>query len=131
MGRKRRLKLARGEDDRGGPRYVTRKVALESPIRAAVVDVSESGMGLESGDPLRVSASYVFRVRLGRRDLGLPGKVEWCRLTGTRRRKGDPYATVYRAGVSFSPGPAHGVWRAQLQSQVESGLQPTSVQVQG
>ena len=129
MGLKRQQKLARGEEDRVEQRYVTPEVGVESPIRAEVVDVSESGMGLLSSDPLRVGASYVFRLRYGQRDLGLPGKVEWCRLTGTERRNGDAHATVYRAGISFSPGPAHSAWRTHLESEVDGGLRRTTVEI--
>ena len=109
---------------RSKQRYATEGLVVEFPIGAAVLDISDSGMGIESNKQLRVGASYVFRVQMGTASFGLPGKIEWCRFTGTRGTGGAEQEAVYKAGVSFSGGPAQENWSTALRRLVESGLQP-------
>lgn len=127
MNRKRMRRIEAGEELRASQRYATRDFAVEFPIGAAVVDVSESGMGIESSCQLRVGASYVFRVQLGSKSYGMPGKVEWCRFAGTNGMVGADPTAVYKAGVSFSTGPAKETWSLALQRLVASGIQPLAV----
>lgn len=127
VNRKRLLRIEAGEEPRSSQRYATREFAVEFPIGAAVVDVSESGMGIESSGQLRVGASYVFRVQMGGKAFGMPGRVEWCRFAGTNGTVGVERAAVYRAGISFSSGPAKETWSTALRRLIESGIQPLSV----
>ena len=127
MNRKRMLRLQSGEEPRSTRRYATKDFAVEFPIGAAVVDVSESGMGIESNRQLRVGASYVFRVQAGAKSFGMPGKVEWCRFAGTDGAAGGEHSAIYKAGVSFSIGPARENWASALQRLVESGIEPLTV----
>ncbi len=124
MNSKRVQRIQSGSDPRAATRYATRDFSVEFPIGASVVDVSQAGMGIESSQQLRVGASYVFRVQLGSRSFGLPGKVEWCRFAGTVGLMGADHAAVYKAGVSFSTGPAKEHWSAALERLVASGIQP-------
>ena len=108
-------------------RYATRDIAVEFPIGAAVVDISESGMGIESNQQLRIGANYVFRVQMGAKSFGLPGKVEWCRFARTKGVDALERLPVYKAGVSFAGGPARDSWCEALRRLVEGGIQPVSV----
>lgn len=121
----RRLqRIQQSGDPRAQARYATRDIAVEFPIGAAVLDVSESGMGIESNQQLRVGADYVFRVQMGPKSFGLPGKVEWCRFTRTRGIDGRDRAAVYKAGVSFAQGPAQETWSEALSRLISSGAHP-------
>jgi len=121
---KRLQRIQESGDPRVQARYATRDIAVEFPIGAAVVDVSESGMGIESNQQLRVGADYVFRVQMGAKSFGLPGKVEWCRFARSKGIDGKEYAAVYKAGVSFAHGPAQETWCEALGRLVTSGIQP-------
>jgi hypothetical protein len=123
---KRLQRIQESGDPRGQQRYAAEDIAVEFPIDAAVVDVSESGMGIESGQQLRVGADYVFRVQMGDQSFGLPGKVEWCRFAGTKAADGAERAVVYKAGVSFAHGPAQEAWCEALAGLISSGIQPVA-----
>lgn len=127
MNWRRKQQLMAGEEPRASQRYSTRDFAVEFPVGAVVVDVSESGMGIESSKQLRVGASYVFRVQMGEKSFGMPGKVEWCRFAGTHGTIGADPAAVYKAGVSFSSGPARKSWSVALKNLVDSGIEPLPV----
>lgn len=124
MTSKRLQRIQKSGDPRSQVRYATRDIAVEFPIGAAVVDVSESGMGIESNQQLRVGADYVFRVQMGSKSFGLPGKVEWCRFARSKGLEGAEYVAVYKAGVSFAHGPAQETWSEALGRLISSGIQP-------
>ncbi len=124
MSRNRVERVRAGEEGRAAQRYATRDIAVEFPIGAAVLDVSDSGMGVEANEQLRVGADYVFRVQIGRKSLGLPGRVEWCRFAGTAGTQGAERMPVYKAGVSFASGSARETWAVALQSLADSGIEP-------
>lgn len=126
MTSKRLQRIQGSEEPRGQQRYATRDISVEFPIGAAVIDVSEAGMGIESNQQLRVGADYVFRVQMGAKSFGLPGKVEWCRFARTKGLKGAECAAVYKAGVSFAHGPAQETWSGALSRLVNAGIQPIS-----
>ncbi len=126
MNSRRLQRIGSGQDPRAATRYATKDFAVEFPIGAAVIDVSKSGMGIESNQQLRVGASYVFRVQLGAKSFGLPGRVEWCRFAGTSGTRGADHAAIYKAGVSFSTGPAQDNWRAALERLVARGIEPVA-----
>lgn len=124
MTSKRLQRIEESGDPRSQARYPTRDIAVEFPIGAAVVDVSEAGMGIESNQQLRVGADYVFRVQMGAKSFGLPGKVEWCRFARTKGLDGTQRCAVYKAGVSFAHGPAQETWSEALARLINSGIQP-------
>ena len=127
MTSKRLERVRAGEEGRASQRYATRDIAVEFPIGAAVLDVSASGMGIESSEQLRVGADYVFRVSMGRKSLGLPGRVEWCRFAGTSGTKGAQQSAVYKAGVSFAAGAARETWGIALQKLADEGVERLDV----
>ena len=106
--------IPRADFKRRSRRFRTRTLKLEAPIEALVQDVSETGIGLEAVEKLRVGCDYIFRVRRGPKSLSLPGRVEWCRLIGTRPQQGGDVVSVYRAGVALVDSPAARAWRQAL-----------------
>lgn len=124
MSKKRLQRIEAGEEGRQAQRYATRDIAVEFPIGAAVLDVSATGMGIQSSQQLRVGSDYVFRVQMGAKSLGLPGRVEWCRFAGTAGTAGAERSAVYKAGISFAAGTARETWGVALQSLADAGIEP-------
>ncbi len=110
-------------------RYATREIQLEFPVRGRVVDVSESGIGLESPQKLIVGARFHFRVRNRSKSLCLPGRVEWCRLTGTRTGDGGEIVPVFRSGVAIDDCLSRRAWQGALR-QITLMLQARRAQLQ-
>lgn len=73
-------------------------VRVEVPIRGQIVDLSESGLGIESSQPLEVGRRYAFRLKTRRARPEFLGEVRWCRLESFGSGQNDP---VYRAGVEL------------------------------
>ncbi len=73
-------------------------VRLEAPIRGHIVDLSESGLGIESPQPLEVRKRYVFRFNTRRARPEFLGEVRWCRLESFGSGEAAP---VYRAGIAL------------------------------
>lgn len=95
-------------------RFPTRTLVVEAPVAGRVVNVSERGISIESQEKIRVGANYLFRVRNTRKALSVPGRVEWCRLTGTRPDDwGEPKA-IYQAGISLAESVSTRAWQAAL-----------------
>lgn len=103
-----------GQSIRREQRFPTRTLLVDAPIAGRVVNVSERGISIESREKVRVGANYLFRVRNTRKALSVPGRVEWCRLTGTRPDDwGEPEA-VYQAGISLAESVSTRAWQAAL-----------------
>lgn len=122
-------------------RYRTLSLRVDNPVVGRVVNVGQGGLALESPESLSVGATYHFKVRLGDRHLRLPGRIQWCRLTGTKSDGGSEARPVYQAGVALiddvaskawqvalrrmTEPPAHLIWhRARLKSSGESAHRP-------
>ncbi len=81
-------------------RYATRNLQIESPVYGWAINVSQSGLCLESLSELVAGAEYVFRLRYGSRFLSLTGQVAWCHLDRTEMtRKGG--VKVYQGGIEL------------------------------
>lgn len=82
-------------------RYATRNLQIESPVYGWAVNISESGICMESLSELVSGAEYVFRLSFGSKFLSLPGQVAWCRLDRTEMtRKGG--VKVYQTGIELA-----------------------------
>ena len=94
------LALESREPLRRHTRYATRNLQIESPVYGWAVNISQSGLCLESLVELVGGAQYVFRLSYGSSFLNLPGRVAWCRLDRTEMtRKGE--VKVYKAGIEL------------------------------
>ncbi len=82
-------------------RYATRNLQVESPLYGWAINISESGLCLESLTELVTGAEYVFRLRYGSKFMSLPGQVAWSRLDRTEMtRKGG--VKVYQSGIELA-----------------------------
>ena len=90
-------------------RYATRNLQIESPVYGWAINVSQSGVCLESLSELVTGAEYVFRLRYGSKFLSLPGRVAWCRLDRTEMtRKGG--VKVFQAGLELGLEESGELW---------------------
>lgn len=74
---------------------------LDASIPARVVDISVSGLAVETDTQLRIGRTYRFVLGDDAETLKLVGRVQWSRLRGTRTSQdGDP-AAVYNSGIAL------------------------------
>ncbi|MGB5161919.1 MAG: PilZ domain-containing protein [Thermoanaerobaculia bacterium] len=90
----------RHDRPRDHPRHKVDRVSLEEPIKGRIVDLSESGLGIESSQQLEVLGRYVFRLSTGKARPEFLGEVRWCKLESLGSRDGKK-APIYRAGVAL------------------------------
>ncbi len=90
-------------------RYATRNMQIESPVYGWAVNISESGLCLESLAELVSGAEYVFRLRYGSKFLSLSGRVAWSSLDRTEMtRKGG--VKVYQTGIELALEDSSATW---------------------
>ena len=83
---------------RQSARRVTKDVLLYGPVYGRVLNWSESGMGIEIGQPLRLESRELFQAKGKRSMLELYGEVCWCR----KIHRGDHgESPSYHAGVNL------------------------------
>lgn len=91
-----------GHSDR---RTKSRRFAASNFVAGAItgklVDVSESGLGLEAQQALPVLKQGTFTLDIGKARPQFRGEVRWCRLISTTASETGETIPVYRAGVSL------------------------------
>ncbi len=92
-----------GTDMRRHTRYEVEGIegSFVFSLDVRVVNLSVSGMAVETSGRLNLGRSYSFKLRDGDAEVAIPGRVVWCVLGHTRRAAGGEVAPVYRAGVEF------------------------------
>ncbi len=75
--------------------------SLVVSLDGAVLDISLSGMAVETNTRLAPLRNLTLRLGNGERALQLNGKVVWCFLHGTRATASGEQLPVYRAGIQF------------------------------
>ena len=94
-------------------RYRTQSLLIDNPVAGRVVNLSQTGFGIETLESLTVGESYLFKVRLGDKHLRLPGRIQWCRLTV--ETAGDSLAQpFYKAGVALAETVTSKAWQEAL-----------------
>jgi hypothetical protein len=89
---------------RRGHRFPVENVQgkLHFNTEARVLNVSLTGVALESGLPVRVGRSYSISLRHDDEQMiVLSGRVAWCHLKGTRKGAAGEATPVYAAGLAF------------------------------
>jgi len=76
-------------------------ILLTNPVPGQVVDMSASGMGLESREAIKVSVENLFTLASGSTRAQILGEVRWCKLAGTKPLPNGEVAPLYRAGIVF------------------------------
>ena len=90
---RRRTKRVRLPDTHG---------SLVVSLDAAVLDISLSGMAIETNTRLSPQRTLSLRLGNGGETLQLSGLVVWCFLHGTRGASDAEQLPVYRAGIQFN-----------------------------
>lgn len=76
-------------------------VEVDSPlIDCRLVNLSTSGLAIETSVGLRLGVPYPFRLHHGKQTLGTEAVVRWCKLVRTETVHGES-RPVYRAGAAF------------------------------
>ena len=76
-------------------------LGLKNPIPANIVDISVSGFGLETTNPLVPLTQQKLTIGLGTGRASVMGEIRWCKLAGTRTIDKGESEPVYRAGVAL------------------------------
>lgn len=89
-----------GKVGRKNLRWSLKDVKVNVPLPAKLVNMSVSGMAVESKRGLPVGGQWVFRVETDARVFDIPGIVRWCRLSKTIQIAGE-FQAVYQIGIAF------------------------------
>ena len=76
--------------------------ASSSVVDLVLRDLNSEGMSIETRHPLRVGASYPFKIRRRRQTVPIDGVVKWCKLLRMIDIGGGDLQALYRAGIAFS-----------------------------
>ncbi len=89
--------------ERRHPRFHVHDVtgSFAYAVQARVLNISLSGLAVETPTQLQVGRGYSFRLGRAQVSVLLEGHVVWCHLARTERRSGGDVIPVYRAGISF------------------------------
>lgn len=75
---------------------------LAVSTEARILNMSLTGLAVETTAMLRLGAHYVLRLPQGEGgELRVDATVEWCHLVGTRRTDAGDSVPVYQAGLDF------------------------------
>jgi hypothetical protein len=91
--RERRLRRRHGLEDVRG--------SLLFSYQCRVLNLSASGLAVESATPLAPGRSYTLKVEHDGRQIPLAGTVAWCRLQGTRKNQEGDSVPIYAAGIEL------------------------------
>jgi hypothetical protein len=76
-------------------------VEVESPlIDCRLLNLSTSGLAIETTTGLRLGVPYPFRLRDGEQTISTEAEVRWCRLVRNEVVEGE-LRPIYRAGAAF------------------------------
>jgi len=98
-----RVRRAERGERRHHRRYGVRRVegSLHAAVALELVDISLTGMAVQSTSPLKIGGTVPITVRHGDARIPLRPRVRWSKLISIERRGiGDP-VSVYRAGLEF------------------------------
>lgn len=93
-------RVGHSQDNRENLRWTPKEVRVEVPMPSKLVNMSISGMAVESDRGLPVGGSWIFRVGTEAITYEIPGKICWCRLQRTVKID-DEVRPIYRTGVEF------------------------------
>lgn len=91
--RERRLRRRHGLEDVRG--------SLLFSYQCQVLNLSASGLAVESATPLAPGRTYTLKIEHDGRQIPLAGTVAWCRLQGTRKDQEGDSVPIYAAGIEL------------------------------
>ena len=75
--------------------------SLAYQMDAKVLNMSLTGMAMETGSMLKVGSNYRLQVPFDGEILDLPADVKWCHLVRTQVSDGGEVVPIYHAGIDF------------------------------
>lgn len=78
-----------------------KEVLVTNPVPAQVVNISATGMGVESRAPMKPTGQSLFTLASGRARAKIMGRVRWCKLAGTKALLDGEVAPLYLSGIEF------------------------------
>ncbi len=84
-------------------RYDVRGVrgTLVFPMRVKVLNMSLTGLAVESHQALEIGRKYDLKLHNGREAIDVNVEVQWCHLVRTEPAESGDVAAVYQAGLDF------------------------------
>jgi hypothetical protein len=84
------------------PRLIVRQTGIRNGLLVGrVLNLSLTGLALESSTGLRTGSRHAFQLELGERRFRIDAEVRWCRLTRTVGRGAGEFVPVFHAGLAF------------------------------
>ena len=93
--------LDASSEERRHARKSQNQLLLTAPVAGRIVDINETGIGIETREPLAVLAQSKFACSSDSTRLEFFGEIRWCRLTDTIPLPGGEGSPVYRAGIAL------------------------------
>ena len=90
-------------EKRRHPRLTLRHTAIRnSLVVGKVINLSLSGLALESSSGLRTGSRHTFRMALGERHYSIEAEVRWCRLRRTVDQRPGEVLPIFQTGLELS-----------------------------
>jgi hypothetical protein len=95
--------VTKGRERRIHPRYEVENVqgVLSFSVQAKVLNLSLTGVAIETTSALRIGKAYTFRFGHGARALTVSGKVQWSFLRRTEKTLTGEVRPIYETGIAF------------------------------
>ena len=90
-----------GRESRRSPRRDVSSVQVVNPVRGSVVDISSSGIGIETQGPFSVPEEVHVSIGPGVAYAKIRAQVRWCVLVRTQRFESGDVVPIYRSGLAF------------------------------
>jgi len=88
-------------DSRRSSRRAVRSVQVLNPVRGVVVDMSETGLGIETKGPFSVPEEVHLSIGQAIACAKIRAQVRWCVLVRTESFHNGDVVPIYRSGLAF------------------------------
>lgn len=88
-------------ESRRSARRSVASVQVLNPVQGVVVDMSATGLGIETRGPFSVPEEVFLSIGQAFSSAKLRAEVRWCELVRTERFEGGDVIPVYRSGLAF------------------------------
>jgi len=95
------FKAPSSHDARRSPRREVRRVQVLNPVKGMVVDMSETGLGVETHGPFSVPEQIYLSIGRAVASAKIRAEVRWCVLVRTERFINGDVIPIYRSGLAF------------------------------
>lgn len=92
---------AEGQNSRRSLRRAVRSVQVLNPVQGTVLDMSETGLGVETHGPFAVPEKIHLSIGQAVASAKIRAEVRWCVLVRTESFNNGDVMPVYRSGLAF------------------------------